>query len=95
MMAGEKQVWTTTNSKRWKLFAPECGGTCEVFNVRPVFDEILQYCTQDVQFLPKLWLHYYPKMTAACATKVDLATRDIVVLSHMSSQRHMATRLKK
>jgi exonuclease 3'-5' domain-containing protein 1 len=85
MTAGEKQMWTTTKSEERKIFDPQCGGTYEVFNVRPLSDEILQYCIQDVQFLPKLWLLYYSKMTAAWAKKVELATRYRVDLSQTAT----------
>ncbi|KAK6339254.1 hypothetical protein TWF718_008676 [Orbilia javanica] len=36
------------------LFAPEKGGSYEVFNRRPLPAELLEYCVQDVQYLPVL-----------------------------------------
>ncbi|RFU33383.1 hypothetical protein B7463_g2948, partial [Scytalidium lignicola] len=38
-----------------KLFAPERGGSYEVFNARPLKDEMMNYCLQDIVFLPILW----------------------------------------
>ncbi|KAK6513417.1 hypothetical protein TWF281_005043 [Arthrobotrys megalospora] len=40
------------------LFAPEKGGSYEIFNHRPLPQEILDYCVQDVQYLPSLWRHF-------------------------------------
>lgn len=37
------------------LFAPERGGTYEVFNQRPLSDAIGLYCVQDVRWLPALY----------------------------------------
>jgi exonuclease 3'-5' domain-containing protein 1 len=45
-----------------KLFAPEKGGTYEVFNERPLSDDIGLYCVQDVQWLPTLYQTYLQKL---------------------------------
>ncbi|KAH8820560.1 ribonuclease H-like domain-containing protein [Xylogone sp. PMI_703] len=37
------------------LFSPEKGGSYEVFNARPLKDDVLNYCVQDIVFLPILW----------------------------------------
>lgn len=38
-----------------QLFAPEKGGSYEVFNERPLQPRIEMYCVQDVMHMPKLW----------------------------------------
>jgi exonuclease 3'-5' domain-containing protein 1 len=63
------------------LFAPERGGTYEVFNQRPLLPAIVRYCQQDVQFMPQLWLRYKAKLSPAWEQKVEKATRDRVALS--------------
>lgn len=50
----EMQTWKASKEKGLKLFAAERGGSYEVFNVRPLPDDIKEYCVQDVQFLPEL-----------------------------------------
>ena len=41
-----------------KLFAPECGGSYEVFNTRPLDPDLIEYCINDVALLPRLWYTY-------------------------------------
>jgi exonuclease 3'-5' domain-containing protein 1 len=64
MTVAERVAWNAAKEAGKKLFAPEKGGRYEVFNDRPLAKEIIQYCVQDVQFLPNLW-SYYKKMTSA------------------------------
>ena len=45
-----------------KLFAPERGGSYEVFNKRPLSTEIGLYCVQDVKWLPALYETYQQKL---------------------------------
>ncbi|KAH6714540.1 exonuclease [Leptodontidium sp. MPI-SDFR-AT-0119] len=61
----ERKVWKETKEKGLDLFAPERGGNYEVFNVRPLHEDVLSYCIQDVHFMPKLWRHYNSKLTVA------------------------------
>lgn len=77
----EKRKWKATKDKGVKLFAPEHGGSYEVSKSRPISDEIKQYCIQDVEFLPKLWLLYNSKLTNVWAKKVDDAIVDRILLS--------------
>ncbi|KFY04182.1 hypothetical protein O988_00946 [Pseudogymnoascus sp. VKM F-3808] len=60
----ELRRWTDQKSRGKRLFAPELGGTYEVFNERPMGEDIALYCTQDVQFMPKLWAYYEARLTA-------------------------------
>jgi exonuclease 3'-5' domain-containing protein 1 len=60
------------------LFAPELGGSYEVFNARPLAEEIRAYCVQDVQFLPFLWWKYNRLMNTLWKEKVDKETKNRV-----------------
>jgi exonuclease 3'-5' domain-containing protein 1 len=74
MSVEEKRVWKATKEEGVKLFAPERGGSYEVFNVRPLADIIQRYCTQDVQYLPGLWSLYKHKLSERWMRKVEVAT---------------------
>ena len=94
MTLKERQDWMITKERGVRLFAPERGGSYEVFNTRPLPDIIREYCMQDVQLLPRLWLHYSLKMTHQWGKKVEQATQDRIQLSQSASYngkgRHMA-----
>jgi len=94
MSVREKLAWQAAKEKGLNLFAPERGGSYEVFNIRPLPEEITQYCMQDVQFLPKLWVYYNRKMKSGWTERVEKATKDRVALSKTSTfngkGRHMA-----
>lgn len=94
MSFAERQAWKATKEKGLDLFAPERGGTYEVFNTRPLSDEIALYCAQDVRYMPKLWVSYSAKLSMALAGKVKAATEGRVRLSQGKSYngqgRHMA-----
>jgi exonuclease 3'-5' domain-containing protein 1 len=81
MTAAERRAWNAAKEEGKKLFAPERGGRYEVFNDRPLAKEIIQYCVQDVQFLPQLWSHYQGRLSASWLTKVQVATVERVSLS--------------
>ncbi|KAK6526496.1 hypothetical protein TWF694_005079 [Orbilia ellipsospora] len=55
MSEEQAKVITAKKEAGVKLFAPEKGGSYEVFNERPLRPEIGQYCVQDVAFLKTLW----------------------------------------
>ena len=46
--------WKLAKEKRERLFEAEHGGSYEVFNQRPIPEEIISYCVGDVQCLPEL-----------------------------------------
>ena len=46
--------WKLVKERGERLFKVEHGGSCEVFNQRPIPEEILAYCVGDVQYLPEL-----------------------------------------
>jgi exonuclease 3'-5' domain-containing protein 1 len=79
--AGERETWKRAKERGLELFAPERGGSYEVFNARPLPKEIKLYCIQDGQFMPRLWLQYDFKLTLVWARKVQQATKDMVFLS--------------
>jgi exonuclease 3'-5' domain-containing protein 1 len=94
MTKREKRIWMSTKETGIKLFAPERGGSYEVFNIRPIPEDIRQYCMQDVQFLPRLWEHYSFKLSPIWATMVEDAAKDRVKLSqtatYVGEGHHMA-----
>jgi exonuclease 3'-5' domain-containing protein 1 len=94
MTASERRRWTEGKDRGKRLFAPELGGSYEVFNMRPLAEEIALYCTQDVKLMPKLWKHYFNKLSPTWAVKVEIATKDRIALSHTAGYngkgRHMA-----
>ena len=57
-MIVEAAEWSRAKQAGVQLFAPEKGGAYEVFNFRPMRQEIIDYCIQDVTFLPKLYDEY-------------------------------------
>lgn len=79
----EKSMWNAAKEAGKKLFALERGGRYEVFNDRRLAKDIVQYCVQDVQFLPRLWSRYRQRMSAPWAIKVQMAT-DAKIASYQS-----------
>lgn len=73
--------WRDGKEKGVRLFAPERGGSYAVFNQRPLSKEILQYCIQDVHFMPHLWTYYNGKMTPQWRRRVEIASNERVRLS--------------
>jgi exonuclease 3'-5' domain-containing protein 1 len=47
--------WKSGKEKGARLFKPELGGSYKVFEQRPIPDEIISYCTEDIQHLPVIW----------------------------------------
>ncbi|KAL4861315.1 hypothetical protein BDV12DRAFT_204141 [Aspergillus spectabilis] len=94
MTPSQRPKWKATKEKGVKLFAPEKGGSYEVFNTRPLADEIVEYCVQDVRFLPKLWEVYERRLTKRWRAKVQLAVRNRILLlqspTYMGVGKHLA-----
>ncbi|KAJ0420231.1 ribonuclease H-like domain-containing protein [Aspergillus carlsbadensis] len=63
--------WVETKEKGRKLFAPEHGGSLEVFNDRPLSMDVLMYCIEDVRMLPILWKVYDGWLTPLWRKLVD------------------------
>ncbi|KAJ5752685.1 hypothetical protein N7520_009602 [Penicillium odoratum] len=81
----EARCWKASKEKGLELFAPERGGSYEVFNARPLPDDIKEYCMQDVQFLPKLWVQYHRKISPSWARKVTAESANRVLLSQTAT----------
>lgn len=94
MSISERLDWKHAKDKGRKQFAPEAGGSYEVFNDRPLSEDIVQYCLQDVHILPKLWETYHRKISSRWQQKIDVAVNDRLVLSRSKDfngkGRHMA-----
>ncbi|KAI9150362.1 Short-chain dehydrogenase/reductase SDR [Paramyrothecium foliicola] len=90
----EMAAWKTTKAEGVALFAPEKGGSYEVFNERPLSQKMLAYCVSDVLFLPRLWSLYQRKLTPALERKVIEGAKGRVALSQREDYngkgRHMA-----
>lgn len=78
-------VWKATKQKGVSLFAPENGGSYEVFNARPMLQDIIDYCTQDVVYLPVLWENYNKKISAKWMKKVQHETYERIRDSQTAS----------
>ncbi|KAF3932466.1 hypothetical protein ABW19_dt0203816 [Dactylella cylindrospora] len=64
MSQAEWKVWEETKIEGVKLFAPEKGGSYEVFNERPLREEVGRYCVQDVRFLRDLWVLFDNRLSS-------------------------------
>ncbi|CAF9933876.1 hypothetical protein IMSHALPRED_009505 [Imshaugia aleurites] len=78
-------AWKATKEKGLSRFAPEHGGSYEVFNIRPMLQDIVDYCTQDVLYLPLLWKRYTRKISTHWKRKVQEETWERVLLSQTAS----------
>ena len=78
-------AWKATKQQGRSLFAPEIGGHYEVFNFRPIPQDIVDYCTHDVVYLPVLWKLYTQKISVRWMEKVRIETRGRVVASQNAS----------
>ncbi|KAI9689715.1 MAG: hypothetical protein M1822_009596 [Bathelium mastoideum] len=56
--AALKTAWRETKDTVSCLYDPKRGGRYEVFNERPVRQDLVQYCASDVELLPTLWEAY-------------------------------------
>ena len=74
-------AWKATKQKGHSLFAPEHGGSYDVFNARPMLQDIVDYCTQDVVYLPLLRKVYSRKISTAWMKKVQDETCDRIRVS--------------
>lgn len=90
----EQRVCSQVKEKGLRLFAPEKGGKYEVFNERPLSNDLMNYCAQDVQVLPALWKQYDRKLGTNWRSKVHLESESRVKMSQTATYngkgRHMA-----
>ncbi|KAL3475113.1 ribonuclease H-like domain-containing protein [Aspergillus californicus] len=90
----ETRGWKDIKENGRQIFAPERGGSYEVFNARPLSEAIIKYCAQDVQILPKLWSVYNGKLGWIWKEKIKVATRERINVCFQAGYtgvgRHMA-----
>ncbi|XHG05350.1 hypothetical protein AWENTII_008578 [Aspergillus wentii] len=85
MPFAKRQLWKAAKEKGLDLYAPQRGGSFEVFNARPLSDDLALYCVQDVRSLPDLWETYHRRMTPAWAAMVEKTVRDRIAESQSAS----------
>jgi exonuclease 3'-5' domain-containing protein 1 len=85
LSVSERDAWKKTKEKGLNMFAPERGGSYEVFNARPLSDDITLHCTEGVRLMPRLWREYNSKMGRRWRAKVQQATKDRVILSQTAT----------
>ncbi|EMC97242.1 hypothetical protein BAUCODRAFT_47352, partial [Baudoinia panamericana UAMH 10762] len=90
----KRNEWQIIKDQGKRLFDPDRGGSYAVFDQRPLSKEILQYCTQDVKFMPHLREVYRRRLCDAWWRKIEEETNARIQLSQSPSFRgkgqHMA-----
>ena len=80
-----RQDWEAVKERGKALFAVEDGGSYEVFNIRPMLQDIVDYCAQDVVYLPVLWNVYSQKIGKKWLKRVQEETVKRVLMSQAES----------
>ncbi|KAK4906167.1 hypothetical protein LTR49_024653 [Elasticomyces elasticus] len=90
----ERRRWQSVKDNGKHLFDPQKGGSYAVFDQRPLSKDILEYCTQDVTFMPHLRDTYRRKLCDAWWRKIETETEERIQLSQSPTFRgkgqHMA-----
>lgn len=77
-----------------RLFDPNLGGSYAVFGKRPLDEEVIRYCVQDVCILPAVWNAYSKKLNSSWRTRMLAETEQRIQvaksLSYNSKGSHMA-----
>lgn len=81
LSAPEQAQWASVKARGKLLFSPQRGGSYEVFNHRPLSPELMDYCTQDVQYMPNLLRFYSSKLSRGLAERVDVETKKRIAMS--------------
>ena len=81
MSPEQRLAWNNCKTTGLDLFAPERGGSWEVFNQRPMPRAIVDYCVQDVEILPRLYNSYNWKIPEERWALVKEATEDRIAES--------------
>ena len=76
-----RENWKLAKGKGERLFKPEYGGSYEVFNQRPIPEEIIDYCVGDVQCLPELREKFWGAGTVGWKDLVNEETKKRVAAS--------------
>ncbi len=77
--------WEAVKERGKALFSPEDGGSYEVFNIRPMLQDIIDYCAQDVVYLPILWNVYSQRIGKKWLKRVQQETVKRVLMSQAES----------
>ena len=80
-----RRDWEAVKERGKALFAAENGGSYEVFNTRPMLQDIVDYCAQDVVYLPVLWNVYSQKIGKKWLKRVQEETVKRVLMSQAES----------
>ncbi|KAF1835696.1 hypothetical protein BDW02DRAFT_618351 [Decorospora gaudefroyi] len=62
--------WKLAKEKGERLFKAEHGGSYDVFNQRPIPEDISSYCVGDVQYLPELRNRFCTQRAYSTRSKV-------------------------
>ncbi|PWY96532.1 ribonuclease H-like protein [Aspergillus sclerotioniger CBS 115572] len=94
MSFAERRTCQEVKERGRRLFAPEIGGSYEVFNIRPLNKDIQRYCAQDVRYLPRLWDVYNKGLTQEWSERAAVEAKSRIRCSQSPSfngkGRHMA-----
>ncbi|KAI1329502.1 hypothetical protein F5Y16DRAFT_417923 [Xylariaceae sp. FL0255] len=83
----ERTRWRRAKDRGESLFMPTRGGSYDIFNYRPMPDDIKSYCAGDVQYLPTLWAKFRPTRTRV-QNLIDLKTRERITASQKPDYRY-------
>ncbi|EWC48045.1 hypothetical protein DRE_02624 [Drechslerella stenobrocha 248] len=72
----EMARWAAVKEEGVRLFAPESGGSYDVFNQRPLSETLAKYCVQDVRFLKRLWDLFAPNLERPSMANWKTRVRD-------------------
>ena len=73
--------WSATKAEGRRLFAPEVGEKYEVFVQRPMPENIVKYCEQDVILIPQLLARYGSVLRPGVAAQLQVIIDERVQLS--------------
>lgn len=81
--AESKIEWEIIKDRGERLWKPRRGGSMEIFNQRPLPDDIKAYCVGDVQHLPILRNLYHGKLDESWKEKVQNETESRIFFTHL------------
>ncbi len=85
--AAEKTEWLRVKNKGVRLFGPEYGGSYAVFDARPLAEDIVRYCVNDVRYLPLLRENYLRRLDARWKAEVLKESKRRVLESQSAEYR--------
>jgi exonuclease 3'-5' domain-containing protein 1 len=80
--------WQNTKKDVTKKFDPKLGGTYEVFNLRPLPQDLIDYCVGDVEFLPLLSTIYQERISCHWLEKARVETEKRLEESRSPNYKH-------